>query len=230
MKKTLILAIASMLFAGQVCKAQTNIQCFYDFGKDRHYVTTTVEGFYNDRVGDTFFFVDLYFSNIKNVYSASNGAYFEIERSFNFWKESALKDFSVLVEYDGSTWSQSVFDFGPKYTFHSEDWSKYISVALVYDVMFGATATTPLKLTGSWAIKGLFGVPALSFNGFYDIWGLDSTFASGNTSKWSFISEPQLWFRFAKHFDVGTEIELSCNFAGHEGFMCNPCLGLRWTF
>ena len=29
---------------------------------------------------------------------------------------------------------------------------------------------------------------------------------------------------------VGTEVELSYNFAGNKGFMCNPCAGLRWTF
>ena len=141
-----------------------------------------------------------------------------------------MKDFSILVEYDGSTWGQSVFNFGPKYTFHADDWSSYISVALAYDVMFGQSASTPLKLTGSWAINGLFGIPALTFKGFYDLWGLDCNWADGTDSKVTFLSEPQLWFKFAEHFDVGTEIELSYNFAGNKGFMCNPCLGIRWTF
>ena len=38
--------------------AQTNIQIQYDAGSDRGYVTTTLEGFYNDSWGNTFFFVD----------------------------------------------------------------------------------------------------------------------------------------------------------------------------
>ena len=231
MKKSVFVAAAvAALAIGQVAKAQTDIQFFYDFGKERSYVTTTVEGFYGDKAGDTFFFVDLYFSNQKNVYGASNGAYFEIERSFNFWQDSALKDFSVLVEYDGATWGTSVFNFGPKYTFHSADWSRFISVALAYDIMFGAQASVPIKLTGAWTVKNLFGVPALTFKGFYDVWGLDSTFSDGSTSKFTVLTEPQLWFKFAEHFDVGTEIELSYNFAGNKGFMCNPCLGIRWTF
>lgn len=230
MKKLFAIAAVAVLSLGQICKAQTNIQFYYDFGKDRKYVTTTVEGFYNDRAGDTFFFADLYFGSQKGLYSVSNGVYFEIERSFNFWQDSALKDFSVLVEYDGSTWGQSVFDFGPKYTFHNDDFSRFISVALVYDVMFGQTASNPVKLTGAWAINNLFGVSRLCFKGFYDIWGLDNDWKDGSISKWSFLSEPQLWFKFADHFDVGTEIELSYNFAQHKGFMCNPCLGIRWTF
>lgn len=230
MKKLITLAAFAVLSLGQVCMAQTDIQFFYDFGKDRNYVTTTVEGFYPDKAGDTFFFVDLYFSNAKNNYGACNGSYFEIERSLNFWQNSSLKDFSVLVEYDGATWGQSVFNFGPKYTFHSADWSKYISVAVCYDMMFGQSATTPIKVTGSWAINSLFGVKALTFKGFYDFWGLDSYYLNGQSSNWTFLSEPQLWYKFAEHFDVGAEIELSYNFAGHQGFMCNPCAGLRWTF
>lgn len=226
MKKIFLIAALAVLSAGQLL-AQTNIQFFYDFGKDRKYVTTTVEGFYADRAGDTFFFIDLYYSNAKNHYGACNGSYFEIERSLNFWQDTALKDFSVLVEYDGATWGQSIFDFGPKYTFHSSDWSRFISVAVAYDVMFGQAAKTPIKVTGAWAVNNLFGTPRLTFKGFYDFWGLDSQFGT-TTTHWSFLSEPQLWFTFADHFDVGTEIELSYNFAGHQGFMCNPCLGIRW--
>ena len=35
-------------------KAQTNLQIFYDFGEDRQNVTTTLEGYYGDKWGDTF--------------------------------------------------------------------------------------------------------------------------------------------------------------------------------
>ena len=226
MKKIILLSALAAASFSQAAMAQTDIQFFYDFGKDRKQVTTTVEGFYNDKCGDTFFFIDLNFSNNTNTlgYSAVS-SYFEIERSFCFWKESAMKDFSILVEYDGSTWGQSVFNFGPKYTFHSKDWSRFISVALAYDVMFGQSADVPIKLTGAWCVNNLFGAKRLTFKGFYDFWGLNTGF-----SKFSFLSEPQLWFNCCNHFDIGTEIECSVNFAGHEGFMCNPCLGIRWTF
>lgn len=228
--KVFFAVAAATLAFSFAAKAQTNLQFFYDFGKDRNYVTTTLEGFYTDKIGDTFFFIDLYYSNQKNVYGASNGAYFEIERSFNFWHDTAMKDFSILVEYDGATWGQSIFDFGPKYSFHNDDFSRYINLYLCYDVMFGQSATVPIKLSGAWAVKNLFGVERLTFNGFFDFWGLDSVYADGATSKWTFLTEPQLWFKVQDHIDVGTEIELSYNFAGHKGFMCNPCLGFRWRF
>ncbi|MBR0300944.1 MAG: DUF5020 family protein, partial [Bacteroidales bacterium] len=95
-------------------------------------------------------------------------------------------------------------------------------------------ADIPVKFTGVWGMNDIFGVKGLVFKGFIDIWGLNSTFANGNTAKFSVLTEPQVWFNlgstFDNHLDIGTEVELSYNFAGHEGFMCNPCAGLRWTF
>ena len=57
-KKTILAVAVATLALSQVAKAQTNIQVFYDFGSDRQQVTTTIEGFYNDNWGNTFFFVD----------------------------------------------------------------------------------------------------------------------------------------------------------------------------
>ena len=80
----------------------------------------------------------------------------------------------------------------------------------------------------------LFGLKGLTFKGFGDIWGNDSIFADGTTANFSILTEPQLWMNlgslFKNHLDIGTEVELSYNFAGNKGFMCNPCAGLRWTF
>ena len=57
-KKTILaVAVATLAFA-TVAKAQTNLQFFYDLG--RGYATTTLEGFYADNWGDTFFFIDHY--------------------------------------------------------------------------------------------------------------------------------------------------------------------------
>ena len=57
-KKTILAVAVATLALGQVAKAQTNVQVFYDFATDRQHVTTTVEGFYGDNWGNTFFFVD----------------------------------------------------------------------------------------------------------------------------------------------------------------------------
>ena len=245
MKKTFIVAVAALALA-QVASAQTNLQTFYDFG--RGYATTTLEGFYGDNWGDTFFFIDHYYCTAADregslltppAGSAFNGSYFEIERNFNFWKDSPLADVSLHVEYNGSTWGAGVWCFGLNYFMHSDDFKNIYNVALMYDYhTFRGGATVPLKLTGVWGMQDIFGVEGLRFSGFIDIWGLDNNWnvdGDTKTTKLSILTEPQLWYNVGKfigvdNLHVGGEVELSLNFAGHYGFMCNPCLGTKWVF
>jgi len=244
-KTILSVAVAAMAFSFGA-KAQTNVQTFYDFGKDRNYVTTTFEMFKGDKFGDTFFFIDHYYNSTdKNLRQygvtgnalggAVNGSYFEIERGINFWQESSLKDLSGHVEYDGTTWGQGTWCFGAKYFFHSQDFSKTLSLYAMYERFRGfGEADIPVKFTAVWGLNNLFGVNGLTFKGFADLWGNNTLWADGETTKWTFLTEPQLWMNlgslFDGHLDIGGELELSYNFAGNKGFMCNPCAGLRWSF
>ncbi len=244
-KTILSVAVAAMAFSFGA-KAQTNVQTFYDFGKDRNYVTTTFEMFKGDKFGDTFFFIDHYYNSTdKNLRQygvtgnalggAVNGSYFEIERGINFWQESSLKDLSAHVEYDGTTWGQGTWCFGAKYFFHSQDFSKTLSLYAMYERFRGfGEADIPVKFTAVWGLNNLFGVNGLTFKGFADLWGNNTLWADGETTKWTFLTEPQLWMNlgslFDDHLDIGGELELSYNFAGNKGFMCNPCAGLRWSF
>lgn len=235
-KKILLSAAAAIAFAF-AANAQTNIQSFYDFG--RGYATSTVEMFKGDKFGDTFFFLDHYYTTAGQrqdaMASAINGSYFEIERGINFWQDSDLKDLSGHVEYDGSTWGAGIWCFGAKYFLHSKDYSKTFTLALMYDLHMGVgSADIPIKFSGVWGLNDLFGLKGLVFKGFIDVWGNNSTFLDGSSAKFSILTEPQLWFNlgglFDNHLDVGGEVELSYNFAGNKGFMCNPCAGFRWTF
>lgn len=240
-KPIIAAAIAAVAFSF-MAKAQTNVQVFYDFGKERQYVTTTFEMFKGDKFGDTFFFIDHYYNSskadLKTVIPNSgpaNGSYFEIERGINFWQDSELKDLSAHIEYDGSTWGAGIWCFGAKYFLHSEDFANTLSLYLMYDLHVGVgEADIPLKFSAVWGCNDLFGVSGLTFKGFCDLWGNNSYWGENDETKFSFLTEPQLWFNlgsaFDNHLDIGTEIELSCNFAGNKGFMCNPCLGLRWSF
>ena len=244
MRKKLFIAAFAVLAAAQGVQAQTNVQTFYDFGKDRNYITTTFEMFKGDKFGDTFFFIDHYYAtgdqrSNNGVASAINGSYFEIERGINFWQDSDLKDLSGHIEYDGSTWGAGIFCFGAKYFFHSDDYSKTFTAALMYDAHIGfGEADIPFKFSGVWGLNDIFGVSGLIFKGFIDIWGNNSSFLNDDLTvtdtKVSILTEPQLWYNlgstFDGHLDIGTEIELSYNFAGNKGFMFNPCAGLRWTF
>ena len=243
-KKAILGAFAAVGF-GSMANAQVNLQTFYDFGKDRQYLTTTFEMFKPDKFGDTFFFIDHYYNPFNKNFSqkdadgnrlggAVNGSYFEIERGLNFWQETSLKDLRAHIEYDGSTWGAAMACVGAKYFFHSADYSKTFTIELMYDFHIGiGKADVPLKVTGVWGLNNLFGVEGLTFKGFADFWGNNNTWGD-ETTKFSFLTEPQRWCNvgsfFDNHLDIGGEIELSYNFAGNKGFMCNPCAGLRWVF
>jgi hypothetical protein len=68
----------------------------YDF--NRGHLTTTLEGFYADDWGSTFFFTDIYH---PTDFSFPTGYYTEIARGFNFWKESAIGALSLHAEWNG---------------------------------------------------------------------------------------------------------------------------------
>ena len=236
-KPIIVAAVAALAFS-LGAKAQTNVQTFYDFGKDRQYVTTTFEMFKADKFGDTFFFIDHYYTQKDqrpDVASAINGSYFEIERGLNFWQDSDLKDLSGHVEYDGTTWGQGTWCFGAKYFLHSQDFSNMLTLYAMYETFQGFGKTEiPLKFTAVWSMANLFGVKGLTFKGFADFWGNYCNWGKDDTTDWTFLTEPQLWMNlgsiFDGHLDIGGEVEISCNFAGHKGFMVNPCAGLRWAF
>ena len=102
--------------------------------------------------------------------------------------------------------------------------------------------TVPLQFTFVWGCEDFCTAPGLRFSGFLDIWGAKQSVYDSKTgaytdpTKQSFvlISEPQLWYNVGRWFkcpnlNIGTEIEFSYNFTG-KGFMCNPCIGLKWCF
>ena len=249
MKKLILVAVsaAAMLFA-QGAKAQTNLQIFYDFGPDRQHVTTTLEGFYNDNWGNTFFFIDHDFNtrDSKDKVYAPSGTYFEIARCLNFWQESALAPLSFQVEYNGGVYNgytiNSAFLVGLDYFVHSADFSNTFNFKVLYKKITYTTQKAPLQFTFVWGLQDLFGVKGLRFSGFADFWWEDHTlFADHNgaiipaTSHTVFISEPQLWYNIGQHFgcdnlNIGGELELSYDFGTSKGFWARPCAGLKWVF
>jgi len=123
-KPLLAVAFAALAF-GFTAKAQTNLQTFYDFGRDRDHFTTTLEGFYNDNWGNTFFFIDYDYNakDDKKVNQAPSGSYMEIARCLNFWQDSPLAPLSLQVEYNGLVGVNQNFLFGVDYFLHNTDFS-----------------------------------------------------------------------------------------------------------
>lgn len=242
MSKKFFFAAAFAAFAfGQAAKAQTNFQTFYDFGEGRGYVTTTLEGFHQDNWGNTFFFIDYDYNakDTKGVNQAPSGSYMEIARCINLWQNTPLSMLSLQVEYNGLVGVNQNFLFGTDIFLHSADFNNTFNFKVLYKTFSnGATSDFPLQFTFVWGMQDLFGVKGLRFSGFADIWGENVVnFMEGATKaqKYVFISEPQIWYNIGQHLGIpnlhiGSEVELSMNFAGYDGFYARPCFGTKWVF
>ena len=240
-KKIILVATFATLAFVQGAKAQTNFQTFYDFGKNRNHFTTTLEGFYNDNWGNTFFFIDYDFNakDANGVNQAPSGSYMEIARCLNFWQNTVLAPLSLHVEYNGLVGVNQNFLFGLDFFLHSQDFRNTFNFKLLYKTFSaGATSDIPVQFTFVWGMQDIFGVEGLRFSGFADIWGENViNFMEGldKPRKFVFISEPQIWYNVGRffgvpNFNIGGEVELSWNFAGYDGFYARPCIGTKWVF
>ena len=230
MKKVLLLLTFAFAVAG--LKAQ-NIQLHYDLGKDRSYLTTTVEMFRPDKHGSTFFFIDMDYG--ANDVDGIALAYWEIARGLKFWKSP----FEVHVEYNGgfgrnaNGTSYRINDawlLGGNYTWNSPDFSRIFTLQAMFKSIRDKNEAS-FQLTGVWTIQMLKG--KVTFSGFADFWREDNNFflnASGEETKYVFLSEPQLWYNFNKNFAAGGEVEVSSNFALHKGLKACPTLAVKYSF
>jgi len=229
-KKTFFAAVVALMAFSQMAKAQTNLQIFYDFGRDRKQVTTTLEGFYGDKWGNTFFFIDYDYNqkNAKNQNVSPNGSYFEIARCLNFWQNSKLAPLSIHVEYNGGIYSNYTINHaflgGIDWFIHSANYKNTLNLKVLGKfIRYGKDnlnlegeqrkSAVPMQLTAVWGMQDLFGVTGLRFSGFADFWWENHTvcpvnkdgerkWEEGKTSNVVFLSEPQLWYAVGQHFGV----------------------------
>ena len=238
---------AALLFA-QGAKAQTNLQVFYDFGPDRQHVTTTLEGFYNDNWGNTFFFLDHDYNSkdANGKVIAPSGTYLEIARCLNFWQNSAIAPLSLQVEYNGGVYHgytiNSAFLTGIDLFLHSADFNNTFNFKVLYKNIRNTTSQVPMQFTFVWGFQDLFGLKGLRFSGFCDFWWEDHMLFSDHNGAiipeqagTVFLSEPQLWYNLGSlfgcdNFNIGGEVELSYNFGTSKGFWARPCAGIKWVF
>ena len=197
MKKTIltlvsVLTLAVPAFAAEqgstMFNGSTNLQIFYDFGGDRRCVTTTLEGFYNDPWGNTFFFVDhdydpigskLNQQNMPGLTKAISGTYWEIARCLNFWQNTPVKDLSLQVEYNGGVYSKyninHAFLAGFDYFLHSSDYKNTFNFKLLYKHI--------LYDEGAWGKTAAMGLPVIEKHHptvvplqFTFVWGMQDLF------------------------------------------------------
>lgn len=228
MKKIFLL---SLLLIPMFLKAQ-NVQLHYDMGKDRGYLTSTVEMFKPDNWGNTFLFVDMDY-NVGDVKGVSL-AYFEIARVLKLGKSP----FGLHAEFNGGFGQFKAGEFGGAYTinnawlggldysWNNADFSRGFSLKVLYkNIRHKHDAS--FQLTGVWYANCLKN--KISFTGFADFWREDNMFLDKKT-EYVFLAEPQLWFNATKNFSLGTEFEFSNNFGGMEGFNVMPTVAAKWTF
>ena len=206
-----------------------NLQVLYDFGKDRNYVTTTLEMFKPDKWGSTFYFVDFYYDFGPEKHPS--GAYMEIARSLQFWKGPI----SAHVEYNGGLGSfpagadqfaypiNNAWLIGADYNLNNKDFSKTLTIQALFKHIVGKQESA--QLTAVWGLH--FFKRKLSFTGFADFWLEDN---AAQTTSTVFLTQPQLWYNFTDNLSAGTEVEIASNFAETQGFIVRPRLAVKWNF
>lgn len=220
------------LFALVMSTGAQNIQLLYNTGKDHNNLTSTVEMFKPDKLGNTFFFID--FSYGAGEVEGVSSAYWEIARAFTI----AKSPMAFHAEYNGGLgqWKSgelsgaytinNAFLTGLEYAVNAENFSKGITFQALYKYIQGKNDAS-FQLTLVWYLH-VFN-HKLSFDGFADFWREDNIFGT-NETKYVFMTQPQLWYNFNKNFSAGTEIQLSSNFGGVEGFDFMPSAAIRYTF
>ncbi len=223
------------LFVMVVSAKSQNIQTHYVFSDDRNCMLTTIEMFKPDNMGSTYFFIDLTYGlpGLEHM----NNAYFEIARSMKLGKTSP---FGFHGEYNGGLGLFPAGDeiggftvnnawlTGIDYSWNAEDFSKGITFQVLYKYI--QSKQSSFQLTTVWYLN--FAGGKMSFAGFADFWKEDSDFNfDGNVdATYTFLTQPQLWFNASEHFSFGSEVELSNNFAGVEGFKIRPTAAIKWIF
>jgi hypothetical protein len=232
MKKLIIAIVIGITYSS--VDAQ-NIQTHYDFGDDRQMVTTTVEMFKPDDYGSFFFFIDFDYGGKAADVEGVSLSYFEIARNLKFWDSP----FEIHAEYNSGMFRTSTFSasinsaylLGGSYTLHNSDFSQVLTLLSMYKYITKKHSNS-FQVTAIWEIKLLD--DKISFAGFSDFWREDNIVydEEGNSTKtdFVFITEPQLWYHLNNHLSLGSEVEISNNFATHKGIMINPTLALKWTF
>lgn len=234
------------LFSSFFCQAQ-NFQVHYDLGAGRKYITTTFEMFKPDTLGNTFIFVDFDFNfadkgDANLTYYNPGLAYMEIARCFTLSKKVPI---SAQIEYNGGFFINpegtglavnNAFLAGFDYLLHSKDYTRTYNIKVLYKYIMGKEPAS-FQLTGVWGMH--FFKHRFTFSGFADFWYEHNTnylnargkpLETPTQSKFVFMTEPQLWWNIIPSVSVGTELEMTVNFASTDGFKICPTIGAKYTF
>jgi hypothetical protein len=196
--------IALFIFGVVNLKADSvNIQQHYDFGEDRDYWTTTVEGLEFDSYGSTYAFMDV-------DANATDLIYGEVSRYF---KVPSLGDVQLTAQYNGgriyNDWMPHVGLFGISYK----------GLDLLYVV--NEDTGSEFQLTYVWFKRW----GNLEVCGYIDIWTIEM-------DRIAVCTEPQIWYWLNDYLAIGGELEISKNFVFEthglsDSWEFNPTLAVK---
>jgi hypothetical protein len=211
-----------------------NVQLHYDFGKfiydeklsERPLLTSTVEMFKPDRWGSTFFFIDMDYKR-----SGVASAYWEIAREITF---TSTSPFSAHIEYNGGlNFVANAYLVGGTFTSNLKDFSAGYSLSAMYKYIQRQEFNEPhnFQLTVTWYQHSQSRL--LTLSGFADFWREKT-----NVGSYIFLAEPQFWLHLNKikgiandfNLSIGSELEISCNFAVRKGWYFIPTAAVKWDF
>ncbi|HHT29853.1 DUF5020 family protein [Petrimonas mucosa] len=229
LRKLLLLSLS--LVALTSLNAQ-NLQLHFDprnalYGNDvaaKNYLTATFEMFKPDAWGSTFMFVDFDLNGDKRNIGL---VYAEIARAFK------IKDFALMphLEYNGGLGTgfsiPSSYLAGAEYPFQLGNF--FMGTYVAYKLNAFTKLSHDVQWTLTW--NSAFPNSKVSLGGFLDLWSENKDRVNGEGGKkLIMLSEPQLWYNFTSNFALGTEVELSYNFAGADKFYAIPTLATKWNF
>jgi hypothetical protein len=215
-----------------------NLQLHYDFGKDRKFLTATLEMFRPDTLGSTFWFVDFdhnfdFGSEIRSM----SAAYWEISREFyipGIKKVKGLEQLAFHVEYNDGF---GVNTDTTAYSFNSVFLTGFSYPVHIGNTVFGTMLLCRLprgmddpdfQFTTTW-FQPLW-KNRLLLTGFIDIWSQDKM-DDRDKKEIVFQGEPQIWFMITPKIALGGEFEIDKNFPyGPRQWELFPTLGFRWEF
>ncbi len=195
-----------------------------------NYLTATFEMFKPDKWGSTFMFVDADFHfNKKNI----GLVYTEIARTFK------IGDFPLMphLEYNGGLGLvrdtnigfsiPNSYMVGVEYPFQLGNF--FMGTYVAYKLNAFTKNSHDVQWTLTW--NSTLANGKLSLGGFLDLWTENKDRLTGEgDKKIIFLSEPQIWYNITPNFSLGSEIELSYNFARFEKFSVIPTVATKWNF
>ncbi|HHM24171.1 MAG TPA: DUF5020 family protein [Bacteroidetes bacterium] len=225
-----------MIFGGwTIARAQyLNLQHHFDFGRERHYFTNTLEGLAVDGWGAWFGFIDVDHRSRRSGTAGHDwqpGAqliYFEINRYFGlskFFSASWMKSWDFTVQYNDS--DAGFIPYAYLIGFSKNGiLGKWLDAHLEFLFRKEEGERPGWQLTGVWFREFHVGQWPWQVSGYFDLWK--------NDFGRFFMAEPQLLFSLrpllgSRRFWLGTEWEL--NWGEEPQYRSiNPTLFLRYDF